>query len=128
MLIFVKQKNGPAISLDVEPTDTIVSVREQLIKRLNLASTPFNLVFAGKVLKDGIVSDHGIKKEATLHVVGILCIFFTSFLFLTILDVPPIKLTIRFGDREAEVSGMLFFVHRTGLTFVSPQPPLYSCP
>jgi Ras-related C3 botulinum toxin substrate 1 len=88
MLIFVKQKNGPAISLDVEPTDTIASVREQLIKRLNLATTPFNVVFAGKVLKDGSLDTHGIKKEATLHV----------------LEVPPVKLTIIFEGKEAEVT------------------------
>lgn len=70
MQIFAQTPNSKHITLEVEPTDRIEDVREQISGREGYASDRFYLVFAGKVLEDGLtLQDYSIQKDATLRIV-----------------------------------------------------------
>lgn len=70
MQIFAQTPNSKHITLEVEPTDRIEDVREQISGREGYASDRFYLVFAGKVLEDSLtLQDYSIQKDATLRIV-----------------------------------------------------------
>lgn len=70
MQIFAKTPSSKHITIDVEPTDRIEDVREKISKKEGYASDTFYLVFAGKLLEDGLtLQDCSIQKDSTLHIV-----------------------------------------------------------
>jgi hypothetical protein len=69
-IIYVKLQNGKTLTLDVDPSDSIEAVKEQLERLMNVEKDGIRLIFAGKQLEDGrTLSDYNIQREATLHLV-----------------------------------------------------------
>ena len=70
MQIFVKSLDGKTLTLDVEASDTVATLKKKLAAK-GIDSAQGKLIFAGKVLEnDKTLSYYNIQKESTLHFTG----------------------------------------------------------
>lgn len=68
MQIFVRLPHNRVITLEVEPSDTVASVKQQIQDREGIPPEQQCLFFAGRELEDDrTLSDNNIQKEAILH-------------------------------------------------------------
>ena len=62
-----KSLNGQTIILEVEPGDSIDSVKEKISVEQDISSNSLRLIFAGKNLEDyKTLADYNIKDNSTL--------------------------------------------------------------
>ncbi|OMJ91613.1 hypothetical protein SteCoe_5757 [Stentor coeruleus] len=70
MQIFIKTLTGQVISLDVEVSDSIETIKNKLYEKEGLPVDEQRLIFAGKQLEDGRrIYEYGIQKESTIYCV-----------------------------------------------------------
>ena len=70
MQVFVKSLTGKTITLHLEKTDTIDSVKQKIQEKEGIPVDQQRLVFSGKQLEDNLtVGDYNLQEDATVHLV-----------------------------------------------------------
>ena len=70
MQLIVKPSTGVTVFIDVEDKDAILSVKQKIDEKVNLAPENQSLVFEGKLLEDGqTVADCNLKNDSIIHMI-----------------------------------------------------------
>ena len=87
------------IALDVEASNTIDSVKEQIAGKANIPTRFQRLLFAGDVLEDGrTLFDYSIEEGSTLELVHVVCLLSLARSLLACCSRPPTEGLGVFGE------------------------------
>ena len=70
MQIFVRNLEGANIAVEVEPNESIASIKAKIQEKQGVPVDRQRLVFGGKQLEDNhTLADHNVQANSTLHLV-----------------------------------------------------------
>ena len=71
MKISITPIKGATFTLDVEPFDTILTIKQKIQDTMHMPVAEQRIIFAGKKLEDDrTLSDYNIMRESTLHLIS----------------------------------------------------------
>lgn len=98
MKIFVQIIKGKNITLEVEPSDSILNIKEKIQDKEGIPTSEQKLFFNGILLEDHkALSYYYIKKESTLHLIT-LSIDFSNIIFVKKVDGSAFTLMVELSD------------------------------